>query len=91
MTKRLHITVKGKVQGVFYRDSTQKKARQLGVSGYVRNLRNGDVEMVIQGGDEEVQLMKKWCWTGSPHSNVTDVIVREENVGSDLSGFNIKY
>ena len=61
MIKHLDITVKGKVQGVFYRASTKAVADQLGVKGYIRNEPNGDVSIAAEGDD----MSSKCFWTGA--------------------------
>ncbi len=63
------------IPGVCYRMYTQQKARQLGVRGYVRNLRNGDVEIVAAGEDEAVDALIKWASSGSPSAVVSNVKV----------------
>ncbi len=68
-----HLIISGKVQGVWYRDWTVEQALDIGLKGWVRNLKNGNVEAVIQGEIEIVELMLEKCHTGSKLSNVKDV------------------
>ncbi len=70
---KVHVLINGKVQGVFFRAQTQKKALSLGLKGWVRNNRDGQVEAVFAGSKEEVEEMIKWCWQGSAGSKVTSV------------------
>lgn len=91
MNKRKQIIVKGRVQGVFFRDFTQKKASALGLRGTVRNRRDGSVEIVAQGDDAVLQELEKWCWEGSPMSNVTGVIVTEFSDTQNYSDFRVVY
>ncbi len=65
--------VKGLVQGVFFRKNTQAKAQELGLSGGVRNLSNGDVEAWAQGKPEALSQFEKWLWQGSEQSKVESV------------------
>ena len=65
--------VTGLVQGVFYRASTQEQASKLGVTGYVKNLPDGHVEVLICGRPEAVGHMKAWLWEGPPHAHVSNV------------------
>jgi len=65
--------ISGKVQGVWYRASTATKARELGLTGWVRNLADGKVECLACGEAEKVQALQDWFWQGSPASNVTNV------------------
>ncbi|MDQ2069441.1 acylphosphatase [Natronospira bacteriovora] len=69
--------VSGRVQGVFYRASTKKEARALGVSGWARNLPDGRVEVVASGPAESVDALCEWLWEGSPSSSVEDVVCRD--------------
>ena len=67
--KRISFIVKGKVQGVYFRKYTQKKASSLGLVGTVQNLPNGDVSGVAEGEEDRINEMKEWLSkTGSPNS-----------------------
>lgn len=74
----LHIRITGRVQGVAYRAWAQEEAAALGLSGWVRNSRNGDVEAAICGPRETVQAMIEACRSGPPLAQVDDVIVLGE-------------
>ena len=63
----------GRVQGVFFRASTEREARQLGVTGYARNLPDGSVEVLACGEAAAVEELKRWLWSGPPASRVKDV------------------
>jgi len=69
--------VSGLVQGVFFRRHTIKEATKLGVTGWVRNLRNGNVEVVVCGDEETVDIFCEWLWEGSPSARVDEVEIRE--------------
>jgi acylphosphatase len=69
--------VTGRVQGVFFRASTQQQARRLGVNGYAKNLANGDVEVLAVGGAVEVEALVQWLWQGPPSAQVMRVVVEE--------------
>ncbi|HEY4196385.1 MAG TPA: acylphosphatase [Mucilaginibacter sp.] len=73
MTKHLDITVKGKVQGVFYRASTKAVADQLGVKGYISNEANGDVFIAAEGDKVSLEMFLDWCNEGPEHAQVTSV------------------
>ncbi len=68
---RLH----GRVQGVYYRESMYRKAAELGVTGWVRNRRDGTVEAMVQGSVEAVQCMLAWARIGPTMAMVTDMVV----------------
>jgi len=73
------------VQGVFYRESMCRKAAELGVTGWVRNRRDGSVEAMLQGDEETVQRMLEWARRGPEMAQVTDMEV-EQGSGS-YTGF----
>ena len=91
MKKRIHITVSGRVQGVFYRARTQEMALSLNLLGWVRNLSNGDVEMVAEGEESDLENLAAWCRQGPPSAVVTSVDVAWEEAGDDLERFAIRY
>lgn len=66
--------VHGRVQGVFYRASTQQEAHRNNVNGYAKNLDNGSVEVLLCGHPDAVGHMKAWLWQGPPAAHVSDVI-----------------
>lgn len=74
--------VSGKVQGVFFRASTQQKAYELGVTGYAKNLQDGRVEVLACGPQEAVDRLESWLWKGSSPAEVDDV--RCEAVETDI-------
>jgi acylphosphatase len=73
MTKHLDITVKGKVQGVFYRASTKAVADQLGIKGLVRNEADGDVLIEAEGDSMSLDMFMDWCKDGPEDAKVTSV------------------
>lgn len=86
---RAHVLVSGKVQGVFYRDTTKKEADARGVHGWVRNLADGRVEAVFEGEAELVDAMVAWCRIGSPLSRPT-FVDRTDEPEEGLAGFEIR-
>ncbi|HEY6162612.1 MAG TPA: acylphosphatase [Bacteroidia bacterium] len=74
--KHYNITVTGKVQGVYYRQSTKEKAKELGLYGFVRNETNGDVYMEAEGVVEKLEELVQWCWRGPSRAEVKEVRVR---------------
>ena len=77
MTDTKHLLITGRVQGVGFRFYMQRKARELGVTGWVRNCRDGSVEAVIQGDSGAVETMTAWARRGPPSAVVADVRVTE--------------
>lgn len=90
MTKQVHIIVKGKVQGVWFRDYTRKKALSLGLKGTVRNRSDGSVEIYAGGDSDSIEEFKNWCWEGSPNSHVVDVVANEVS-GREFQDFRVLY
>ncbi|HYB33765.1 MAG TPA: acylphosphatase [Steroidobacteraceae bacterium] len=72
--------VGGRVQGVYYRATAARRARELGIGGYARNLPDGRVEVLACGADESVSAFVKWLWIGSSASKVTSVEVNDAAV-----------
>lgn len=87
--ERAHVYVSGRVQGVFFRDSTRQEAERLGLDGWVANRSDGRVEAVFEGTSEEVRRMVRWCEEGPSHADVDDVEADFEEPGGDLSGFEV--
>jgi acylphosphatase len=71
VTKRL--IIHGRVQGVYFRDSMRQLARQLGVTGWVRNRADGTVEAMVQGKPDEVKKIIEWAHRGPDAAKVTEV------------------
>jgi acylphosphatase len=69
--------VTGRVQGVFYRGTTARRAQELAIRGYARNLPDGRVEVLACGEEEAVRTFVGWLWTGSSASKVTAVDVTD--------------
>lgn len=80
VTKR--IIVNGKVQGVFFRAYTRTRANRLGITGWVRNKPDGDVEVVATGTQAKLDLFIKWLHVGSPMSAVKSVSAADESLTS---------
>ena len=88
--KKIKAIVSGRVQGVGFRMSTQSKAKQIGVSGYVRNLANGDVEIVVLGEAEQVNELLTWAESGPPSAVVNDLQVESLADDEEFRGFEIR-
>ena len=72
----IQIIVKGKVQGVFYRQSAKEKAKDLGITGHIRNTQNGEVVIVATGPKEKLHSFIRWCREGPPRAIVKDVFIQ---------------
>lgn len=88
--ERARVRVSGRVQGVFFRDSTREMAEQLGLTGWVTNLPDGNVEAVFEGPSEQVREAVKWCKEGPSHADVEDVDAEYGPAQGDLSSFEVR-
>ena len=77
-TVRRRVVIRGRVQGVFFRDTCRREARSRGVTGWVRNAEDGSVEAVFEGEPAAVEAMIKWSHRGPAGADVTAVEVVEE-------------
>ena len=93
MVKRVKIVLKGKVQGVFFRDFAKQNANKLGVVGYAKNLRGGDLEIVAQGEEKKVEELVKLCRRGPIFAKVEGVDVVDEAIEDEgeYEHFDIRY
>ncbi len=85
----MFLTIKGKVQGVFYRKSARDKAKQLDIKGWVKNERNGDVLILAQGHEHNMTEFILWCKRGPEGANVMTVIEEKHNTDQLFSSFEI--
>jgi acylphosphatase len=69
-------TIKGRVQGVFFRDSTRRVAESLGITGHAINLPDGDVEVLACGDEASLERLGEWLKEGPPHARVDEVAER---------------
>lgn len=91
MKARAHVIFRGKVQGVFFRAHTEGKAREEGLRGWVRNLRDGTVEAVFEGEKEAIERAIEWCRNSQPYARVTATDVRWEEFRDEFSSFERRY
>ena len=89
--RRVHVFISGRVQGVFYRASTMDLAVRLDLTGWVRNLPDGRVELVAEGPDDKLKELISWCWQGPPYSRVDHVIVQEDDPTGEFTRFSMHY
>lgn len=77
MQETISITVTGKLQGVYYRQSTKEKALELGLTGTVKNLPNGNVQIMASGNPQQLNALAAWCKQGPPRAKVEEVRVEK--------------
>jgi acylphosphatase len=73
----VHLVIKGKVQGVFFRASTKDKANELGIKGWVKNMPDGNVEVLAAGNKDQLENFIEWCRRGPTQAVVSDVVVSD--------------
>ena len=91
MNARAHVIISGRVQGVAFRIATVEEAQRLGLDGWVRNLRDGRVEALVEGERPKVEALVAWCHHGPPPARVMDVQVSWEPAQGGLGPFDISY
>lgn len=89
--QRVHMIVHGKVQGVFFRDSTRRAAMELNLNGLVRNRPDGTVEIIAEGSREDLDRFVTWTHHGPPSASVNSVEIDFEKATGQYSAFVISY
>jgi acylphosphatase len=89
--KMTHIIVEGMVQGVSFRESTRRRAFTLQLTGWVRNLADGSVEVMLRGPDDKVEEMLQWLQQGPSRSRVDTLHIREVEDCDFYSSFEIRF
>lgn len=87
---RLRLTIRGRVQGVWFREATRIEAERLGVRGWVRNCPDGSVEAVLEGDAAAVRELEAWCQHGPPAARVTEVLSNPEPVAAEKA-FHVRH
>jgi acylphosphatase len=87
---RAHCFVEGRVQGVFFRDSTRRRARALGLAGWVRNLPDGRVEVLAEGEREEVATLVAWLHDGPEFARVERVDATWDAATGEFADFAVR-
>ena len=90
MKIRSRVTIKGLVQGVSYRYHTLQMATAMNVTGWVRNMPNGDVQACLEGDRKDVEALIDWCRIGPRLASVDQVVVEREPFSGEFSDFRIR-
>jgi acylphosphatase len=88
---RVHLKIEGRVQGVWFRESTRKKAQSLGVLGWVRNRSDGTVEAMAEGEEGKVKALVSWCHQGPPSAQVTRVSKAWDEWQDEFNSFDVVF
>jgi acylphosphatase len=89
--RRVRLVIEGRVQGVWFRDSTRKEAQRLGVTGWVRNRRDGTVEVLAEGPEEQINRLVRWSHQGPSFARVSRVHETEEPYQGEFGTFDIVF
>ncbi len=89
--QRIRIIVTGKVQGVFFRQALKVMAKKNNVFGWVKNLKDGRVEAVLEGDEEKISRLVEWAHGGPANARVEDVEIRNEKFIDEFSKFDVLY
>jgi acylphosphatase len=76
----IHLLIKGKVQGVFYRATAKKIADELNLTGWIKNTKDGNVEAAATGNEEQLKEFMNWCKQGPEHAKVEEVIIEQKPI-----------
>ena len=88
---RVRLVIEGRVQGVWFRDSTRRKANEVGVYGWVRNRDDGGVEVLAEGSNDAVERLITWCRQGPPRAIVKHVREDREEWQGEFDSFDIVF
>lgn len=88
--KQVNLVVRGRVQGVYFRASTQREAKRLGLTGWVKNRTDGSVEMCVEGEEESLKEMIAWAHRGPTAARVERVDVRWRGFIGEFADFRIE-
>jgi len=88
---RAHLIIEGRVQGVWFRDSTRNEATRLNLTGWVKNRFDGSVEVVAEGSQEKAKKLIEWCHHGPPGARVTMVHEIKEDCTGEFDSFRITF
>ena len=91
LKEQLHVIISGRVQGVWFRVNTKRKATELGITGWVQNTSDGNVEAIFEGNTEQLNTMISWCHKGPELSQVTNVAITHKKFQGQFTTFTIKY
>ncbi len=88
---RAHLIIEGRVQGVWFRDSTRNEATRLNLTGWVKNRFDGSVELIAEGSRQAVEELIEWSHHGPPAARVTMVHEIKEDYAGNFDSFRITF
>lgn len=91
MKNKIYVIIFGKVQGVFFRFNTKKKADELNIFGWVKNTNDGKVEAVFEGDERKINNMIEWCLKGPINAKVEKIEIFNQKYKKEFDSFSIIY
>lgn len=91
MIKQVVLTIRGRVQGVFFRDSARRQAKKLGLTGWVTNQADGTVKITAEGPEKDLKQLVEWCYNGPIIARVDKVEISWQKATGQFNNFEIKY
>lgn len=91
MNARVHLLISGEVQGVFFRANTRRAANELDVKGWVRNLPDGNVEVVAEGRKPLLDKLIEFCRKGPEGASVENIEIKWEEFKNEFGGFDVRF
>lgn len=91
MPKKVVLNITGRVQGVLYRVNAKNRAKELNLTGYVENNKDGTVEIIAEGEENNLKKFIIWCYQGSPNAKVDNIKENWEKYTGGFNNFEIKY
>ncbi len=88
--KTVHITIMGRVQGVWFRATAKETADHMGLSGWARNTLDGNVEILAHGENDAVEQFVQWCREGPPSAKIEKITVEEKETVPEEAGFRVR-
>jgi len=91
MAKQIMLIIHGRGQMVFFRDSTRRQAKKLGLAGWVSNQEDGTVKVVAEGEQENLEKLIKWCYNGPNIAKVDKIDIQWQKATGQFEKFEIRY
>ena len=89
--KRIHLFIRGKVQGVFFRQAVKVTAKKNNISGWARNLDDGRVEVLLEGDSESINTVVEWSNIGPANARVDEVKIKTKKFKNEFLSFEVLY
>ena len=89
--KRIHLFIRGKVQGVFFRQAVKVTAKKNNITGWVRNLDDGRVEVLLEGDSESINTVVEWSNIGPANARVDEIKIKTKQFKNEFLSFEVLY